>query len=259
MWIEAVVLEHRGRCVGDGRMAVLNFGGLHSPTRASGNPQYLSLVARPAIQALEDAGYERIEVCGNVTEGDLGEPPLSSDTHVEVGRRPHHEFEKLLSSAGLLLTSPGLTTLLEASAIGVPTLCLPPQNLSQVFNGNRFASAFGGEHRVAWGSGVLDLVGLEDVRLAGEEAALRFIDSSLSAQDPGLIYSSLYKSISEGIRAAGVERDWRVFAEHAGRRGAEQVAALVHQLVNSGTISGDTLGSIDSNYGRTGTSESDAL
>jgi hypothetical protein len=33
----------------------------------------------------------------------------------------------------------------------------------------------------------------------------------------------------------------------------------VHQLVNSGTISGDTLGSIDSNYGRTGTSESDAL
>jgi hypothetical protein len=36
--------------------------------------------------------------------------------------------------ADLLITSPGSTTILHAMAINLPTLLLPPQNLSQILN-----------------------------------------------------------------------------------------------------------------------------
>ena len=43
----------------------------------------------------------------------------------------HQEFVKTLSESVILVTTPGLTTLLEAFALGVPTIFLPPQNYSQ--------------------------------------------------------------------------------------------------------------------------------
>jgi hydroxymethylcytosylglucuronate/cytosylglucuronate synthase len=233
-WIDAVLPVQRDRASARGRTAVLNFGGLHSPTNVDRNPQYLSLVAPPAIRALTDAGYDHIEVCGNLTAADLGGAPVGA-ADVRVGPRSHEEFMGVLSAAALLLTSPGLTTLLEASALGTPMVCLPPQNLSQVFHGERFAWAFGGECQVTWPEAVLDLVRLLEVRASGEDAGLRFIDSSLAAQDPAALYLPLYDAISGGIRAtAGKDRDWGILLKQSGRSGADQVASLVFQMIASG-------------------------
>jgi hydroxymethylcytosylglucuronate/cytosylglucuronate synthase len=160
---------------------------------------------------------------------------------VRVGPRSHEDFAAALCSADLLLTSPGLTTLLEASAIGIPTLCLPPQNLSQVFNEQRFASIFDPECQVSWPDAMLDLAKLSEVRLSGEEAALRFIDESLAAQDPALTYSQIYRRISQGIRSVVDQtRDWGALAECSGKAGAEQVASLLCQLVTLGEIPAST-------------------
>ncbi|MFJ6746940.1 hypothetical protein ACIQNI_01910 [Streptomyces sp. NPDC091266] len=46
------------------------------------------------------------------------------------------------------LTSPGLTTLLEAGALARSVVCLPPQNLSQIFHGRFHSSAVGADIRV---------------------------------------------------------------------------------------------------------------
>jgi hydroxymethylcytosylglucuronate/cytosylglucuronate synthase len=241
MWIEAVVAESAARRNGGRRSAVLNFGGLHSPANANGNLHYLALVAPPAIRALADASYDRIEVCGNLTAAELGALALHVASSVRVGPRSHEDFAAALCSADLLLTSPGLTTLLEASAIGIPTLCLPPQNLSQVFNEQRFASIFDPECQVSWPDAMLDLAKLSEVRLSGEEAALRFIDESLAAQDPALTYSQIYRRISQGIRSVVDQtRDWGALAECSGKAGAEQVASLLCQLVTLGEIPAST-------------------
>ncbi len=237
MWIEAVVAESAARRNVGSRTAVLNFGGLHSPANANGNPHYLALVGPAAIRALADADYDRIEVCGNLTAAQLGDPALHVASSVRVGPRSHEDFAAALCSADLLLTSPGLTTLLEASAIGIPTLCLPPQNLSQVFNGQRFASVFGSEFQVSWPDYMLDLAKLSEVRLSGEEAALGFIDDSLAAQDPALTYSPIYRRVSRGIRSVvDQSRDWGDLAERSGKAGADQVASLLCQLVTLGEI-----------------------
>jgi hydroxymethylcytosylglucuronate/cytosylglucuronate synthase len=241
-WIEAVVAEPSVWQASSGsRTAILNFGGLHSPVNPGGNPHYLALVAPAAIQALADAGYEEIEVCGNLGRAELGGLAVDPRIRLRVSRRAHRDFTAVLRRGDLLLTSPGLTTLLEASSIGIPTLCLPPQNLSQFFNGARFASAFGTECHVPWPRAALDPARLDEVRLAGEGAALRYIDERLSALDPVSIYSSIRKAIAQGIRAVQ-ERDgnWGILAEDTGTSGAEQVAALVRQLVTHGEIRGET-------------------
>ena len=106
MWIEAVVAESAARRNDCSRTAVLNFGGLHSPANANGNPNYLALVAPPAIRALADVGYDRIEVCGNLTATELGDFALRAASSVRVGPRPHEDFAAALCSADLLLTSP---------------------------------------------------------------------------------------------------------------------------------------------------------
>jgi hydroxymethylcytosylglucuronate/cytosylglucuronate synthase len=241
IWIEAVIADSLSRKTGSSHTAVLNFGGLHSPANPKGNPHYLALVAPPAIRALVDAGYDPIEVCGNLAAMELGDLASGLGVSVRVGSRSHEDFIAALCNADLLLTSPGLTTLLEASAIGIPTLCLPPQNLSQIFNGQRFASVFGPECQISWPSAMLDLSRLAEVRLYGEEAALRFIDESLAAQGPALTYSSIYRRISQGIRVAENQvRDWGVFAERSGTAGAEQVATLLCQLVTLGEIPAGT-------------------
>jgi hydroxymethylcytosylglucuronate/cytosylglucuronate synthase len=237
-WIEAVVAEPLRRQASNGRRtAILNFGGLHSPANPGGNPHYLALIAPAAIQALADAGYEEIEVCGNLGRAELGGLAVDPRVSLHVSPRAHPDFTAVLCRGDLLLTSPGLTTLLEASAIGIPTLCLPPQNLSQVFNGARFVSAFGAECHVPWPQATLDPARLDEVRLAGEDAALRYIDECLSMLDPVSVYPSMRKAISQSIRAVREhDGNWGVLAEDAGKSGAEQVAVLVRQLATQGEI-----------------------
>jgi hydroxymethylcytosylglucuronate/cytosylglucuronate synthase len=248
MWIDAILPERRGRMTAGARTAVLNFGGLHSPTNMSGNPHYLALVAAPSIRALADAGYRHIEVCGNVSAAELAASAVADGVSMRIGSRTHEDFTAILSAADLLLTSPGLTTLLEASTVGTPTLCLPPQNLSQVFNGQRFASAFGNECLIAWPRNTLDLNRLAKVRRRGEDVALRFINDCLAARHPIDIHVMLYEKISQGINfAVDPAREWGALADHSGRHGAWQVAALLCQLVTSGKIPAGS--EIDENRG----------
>ncbi|BCK01490.1 hypothetical protein [Anaerocolumna chitinilytica] len=45
--------------------------------------------------------------------------------------KSHKEFLKSICECDILITTPGLTTLLEAYTLGIPTIFLPPQNYSQ--------------------------------------------------------------------------------------------------------------------------------
>ena len=55
-------------------------------------------------------------------------PKLSCATYT------HEDFLKLVSSAELFITSPGLTTIYETSGMDIKTIIIPPQNLSQFYN-----------------------------------------------------------------------------------------------------------------------------
>jgi hydroxymethylcytosylglucuronate/cytosylglucuronate synthase len=225
-WVEGIYAKVAARTRGIGS-AIVNVGGLHSPVNRAGNPQYLRLVVPAALRALQRAGFRAVHLCGNVDTRDLGTELDSRELDVGVAARSHDNFLDLLAETALLVTSPGLTTLFEASAHETPTVTLPPQNLSQVFNGDRFALAVDSRCRVEWPPGVLDRSEVERSRLAGEEAGIAVIDRALNRLRPDALHPQLTDQIHDAVCAAATVARWDGLTSSAGCRGADQVARLL--------------------------------
>lgn len=229
-WVEGInaTVPLRPR---DRHLAVLNVGGLHSPANPSGNPNYLRLMLEPALRACKATGFHTVHLCGNIRPSDL--PSVADDLSLTVRaeRLPHGDFLELLAKTGLLMTSPGLTTLLEASAHRTPTVCLPAQNLSQIFNGDRFASSVDANCRVGWPPPILDRSEMEHARLAGEDAGLAVIDTALGRLDSRAVHPWLLDQLIAAIRHATTVTRWDGLTTNAGTRGADQVAALLLDLL----------------------------
>lgn len=130
------------------------------------------------------------------------------------------------------MTSPGLTTLLEASAHRTPTVCLPAQNLSQIFNGDRFAASVDAKCRVGWPPTSLDRSEVEHARLAGEYAGLAVIDKALDRLDPHAVHPWLIDQLIAAIRHATTVTRWDGLTTDAGTRGADQIAAQLLNLLD---------------------------
>ena len=230
-WVEGInaTVLSRPR---DRHLAVLNVGGLHSPANPSGNPNYLRLMLEPVLRACKATGFHTVHLCGNSRSSDL--PSVADDLSLTVraGRLPHSEFLELLAKTGLLITSPGLTTLLEASAHQTPTVCLPAQNLSQIFNGDRFACSVDANCRVEWPMTVLDRCEVERARLAGEDAGIAVIDNALGRLDPRAVHPWLLDQLIAAIRHTTTLTRWDGLATDVGTRGADQIAALLLNLLD---------------------------
>lgn len=196
-WVEPIIKKGEGNAPVRHRegVAVVNFGGLHSPVNLSGNPTYLGLVLPPLLNALRKAGYRELHVVGNITRDDLYGRVLPEDI-ASVGPCTHEAFLDLVATAEVLVTSPGLTTVLEATQIGTRIVCLPAQNLSQLLNGDYFARTLVRDACVQWPNGVLDRAAVERARTKwGEEAALAVINSALSATETSVVHRALSSSI----------------------------------------------------------------
>ena len=225
-WVQAIVspeVERRSQTHkrgAGGRRAVINFGGLHSPHEWSGYRSYVELVLAPSVEALVATGFETIDVCGNVPPQVIG--------GVHIGARSHHEFLALLADTDVLVTAPGLTTLLEADALRVPTVCLPPQNLSQVMNGDRFATSIGDSSaRMMWPGQVLKLSDVTAARIRGEDAALKVIYGAINRAAATMLTScqdwlrdQLMRTLPDITRAGAQLAPF-------GARGAYEIASLV--------------------------------
>ncbi|MFV0126444.1 hydroxymethylcytosylglucuronate/cytosylglucuronate synthase [Streptomyces sp. HMX112] len=218
------------------RTALINLGGLRAPRLADWS-HYPRLVIPAAVEALAAEGVSEVHIAGNVpsdlvarlTGGSSGAPRTTA------GPLPHSAFLDRLADTDVLLTSPGLTTLLEADGLGVPTVCLPPQNLSQVFNGRFHSRAVGADVRTRWPEDVFT----EDEALArraeGEDHALTLIYGSIAetATGPGADAARrrLRDAIRGALRTAGTHQGWGGLASRVGTEGAAQVADAVLSLV----------------------------
>lgn len=215
----------------DAATAVLNVGGLHSPGYPSGNSAYLRLVLPAAVHALRRAGFAEIHVCGNVEEADVGEI-LGAGAVTSVGAHSHARFLELVNRAGVLVTSPGLTTLLEAMHVQTPTVCLPPQNVSQLLNAEQFAAVAGRSACVGWPAGVLNIGAVNVARADGELAALRVMADALDAADASETTPPLTSALFDAVTQT-VSRRATVQHPSVGRDGAAEVAAIVRGLLDA--------------------------
>ncbi|UUS34517.1 hydroxymethylcytosylglucuronate/cytosylglucuronate synthase [Streptomyces changanensis] len=222
------------------RKALINLGGLRAPRLADWS-HYPRLVVPAAVEALAAEGVGEVHIAGNVPS-DLGARLAGGrpgTPRTTAGPLSHRAFLDRLAETDVLLTSPGLTTLLEADGMGVPTVCLPPQNLSQVFNGRFHSRAVGADVRTRWPEDVFAEDDALALRAEGEDHALTLIYGSIAetATGPGADAARrrLRDAIRGALRTAGTHQGWGGLASQVGTGGAAQVADAVLSLVGRTT------------------------
>ncbi|GAA2271707.1 hypothetical protein GCM10010430_66970 [Kitasatospora cystarginea] len=236
-WVDAVigtppaaVLDRPPSAPRQYRSALVSLGGLRAPRLADWT-NYPRLVVPAVLEALAAHGVHEVHVAGNLPAEFAGRlvdaavaPPRTT-----TGSLTHGDFLDRLAHCDVLLTSPGLTTLLEAGSLGVPTVCLPPQNLSQIFNGRFHSQAVGAEVRVVWPKDVLVEEEALSLRSHGEDRALELIYGGIGAAAQAAdgrgttralrdaVLGALRHSTAEGV-------DWGALTTTVGTGGAAQVA-----------------------------------
>ncbi|MFI9204071.1 hydroxymethylcytosylglucuronate/cytosylglucuronate synthase [Streptomyces sp. NPDC053048] len=215
------------------RRALLNLGGLRSPHLPDWT-RYPRLVVPAALAALEAFGVEEVHVAGNVPDGIVsglrpGSGPGSA-LRVTAGPLGHGAFLDRLADCDVLVTSPGLTTLLEAGALAAPVVCLPPQNLSQIFNGRFHSSAVGADVRVRWPDEVFREESVLENR-ASEDTALRMIYGGIAGADTARVRPALSRALLAALGRARDGADWKGLTDAVGTDGADRVARHVLTLM----------------------------
>ncbi|MEU3741765.1 hydroxymethylcytosylglucuronate/cytosylglucuronate synthase [Streptomyces sp. NPDC032198] len=252
-WVEAVIgappvspagpAEPRRSRPEPFRRALLNLGGLRAPDLADWT-RYPEIVVPAVFEALATYGVREVHVAGNLPAALAARLCAASDADLDITAGPlsHGEFLHRLDTCDLLLTSPGLTTLLEAGSLSVPTVCLPPQNLSQIFNGRFHSRAVLADVRVVWPPAVF----AEDEALArrsqGEEAALQVIYGGITAAAKEHNLSRSVAAVRDGVfqalRRASAGAEWGGLAARVGTGGAAQVAGILLDVLDGEPLAG---------------------
>lgn len=218
----------------DSGLAVVNLGGVGSPMQPPEASDYASVVLPPVLAALARVGFREAIISGS-DRARWNHASANVET-LRVTRTcsSHGEFQMLLRRAGVLLTSPGLTTLLEAAAAETPTVVLPPQNVSQFLNARAVGYAAGRDVLIDWPSGTVSFDQVDEWRERGELAALgRVYEAIAAARHSSEVGRALSESTERRVlRVAGDGRVLEPLRSAIGTAGAREVAEVVLGLMS---------------------------
>lgn len=227
-WIDPIVPTTPRRLGGHG--VVVNVGGLHSHLVGDTVNAYLDLVLFPLLEALKEDGHSVSAVCGNLPPAACQRVQNVLPDCNAIGRQSPYDFDRIIRGADLLVSSPGSTTILQAVALELPTMLLPPQNLSQILNAILFSATHAS--LLSWPTEVMDTDQIEQLRPQGEDAVLSYIYKSI-CRASALPEAS--RAVAAAIRSALTSLPERGVLDQSvpelGLNGAAQVARLVRQAM----------------------------
>lgn len=123
---------------------LVNFSGCANPfAPTSLFKRYVEVLAQAVLAQAEL--FDKVIFCCNEQLGEYLRRILTHSKAIVAGHLPHNEFLDTLSRSSALLTSPGITTTLEANALGKKVRFLLPQNYSQALMSERYITSLG-EH-----------------------------------------------------------------------------------------------------------------
>jgi hydroxymethylcytosylglucuronate/cytosylglucuronate synthase len=229
VWIDPIVPRPQRHIGGSG--VVINVGGLHSHLSGQADESYLALVVIPLCRSLMQQGFRVSAVCGNLpTQTSIMLRDVLGDS-ATISRQTPYDFEAILRTADVLFTSPGSTTILQAAALQLPTILLPPQNLSQILNAELYATPH--TPVVEWPPLVLNRKNVEQLRPDGEDRVLGYIYGQIraAAVNPKC-RSEVGKQID--IAAGMAHLTVPTLGSLVGRSGAREVARILAKRLDRG-------------------------
>jgi hydroxymethylcytosylglucuronate/cytosylglucuronate synthase len=234
-WIDPIVPIRHGRR--GGRGIVINVGGLYTRNIAGLAAElaneavdaYLNLVLFPLVDHLQRSGKSISAICGNINADTCARLSAIVPDSVAIGPQPPHVFEQSLADGDLLITSPGSTTILQAIAMNLPTLLLPAQNRSQIFNALIYSVP--GADVMQWPDSVLDATELERLRPQGVVALNGYIFRSLiKAASSKELSDEVAALIGRAVLSAPDQGVLNFDLSALGFAGANQVAGLIEKV-----------------------------
>jgi len=227
-WIDPIVPTSAYRRGGGG--VVVNVGGLHSHLVGNTAKAYLRLALTPLLSALRGLPMPALAVCGNLPYDYRKEVQDMLPDCKTIGLQSPYEFEALLRNADLLITSPGSTTILQAVSLKLPTLLLPPQNLSQLLNARLFSLP--SAQTMSWPLSVMQPDRIEQLRPKGEDVVLAYIYGSINAAAANeAVALDVAATIQTALRSRPKEGVLEPSLRSLGANGAAQVAQQVRQAM----------------------------
>jgi hydroxymethylcytosylglucuronate/cytosylglucuronate synthase len=238
-WIDPIVpvpqsrRGGRGIVVNLGGLYTYNVGGITNDLADKAVDAYLGLVLFPLVSLLQASGRKIFAICGNLNAETCSRLRIMLPQCDAIGPQSPYAFERILTDADLLITSPGSTTILQAMSINLPTLFLPSQNSSQHFNARLYSKP--GTDIMRWPASVLDEAKREKALSEGLTAVLTYIYSSIiSAANSNTIADEVATVIREAVVKAPADGILNHFLPELGFEGANQVAKLVTQVALRG-------------------------
>jgi hydroxymethylcytosylglucuronate/cytosylglucuronate synthase len=234
-WIDPIVPVRRARRGGQG--IVISVGGLTNPLASDAVDAYVNLVLFPLVRLLRLSGRTMRAICGSLNDDVCRQLRVLVPECDAIGPQSSYAFERLLIDADLLITAPGSTTMLQALSLGLPTLLLPPQNRSQIFNARLYAKP--NVETMRWPARILDETRVEQLLPQGRDLARQYVyQAIMSAANSREIADEVATIIQTSVNNAPADG---VLDQNLLRRfgfaGASQIAQVIK---GTATLSGGT-------------------
>jgi UDP:flavonoid glycosyltransferase YjiC (YdhE family) len=194
---------------------------------------YASTMARCALAAVGESASRVIIAAGQHVLGLMDRDVLRAITpDVDLVDLSHDAYLAELRRSRVLISSSGLHALYEACALGVPCVCLPPQNLSGALVLDELERA-GVQRALSWNQ----LYGLEGLEAADEpDACRRIAECVYRFRADEVAQQRLVDDLRERIQPAclaQVQQRQSAFFAAQGDYGAPTVADRVLELLET--------------------------
>jgi len=179
----------------DGKLLV-SFSGCANPLLAENVYYEYIRVLSEAILDVSQGLFEEVLIC---TRESLHHVVLACEgmrPGIRVAHLPHDRFIKEMSDCSVLLTSPGITTTIEALRLNTPVGFLPPQNYSQCLLAEQNLDTFGPSRCMAlsrFGEQYRIKEGLPEVE--GVMVVARFLEE-ICKNNPEIVRHMLYEMLT---------------------------------------------------------------
>ncbi|MBK0868990.1 hydroxymethylcytosylglucuronate/cytosylglucuronate synthase [Saccharopolyspora sp. HNM0986] len=219
--------------------ALVVLGGLRSP-QLDDVTIYPRLVVPPVLRALRSHGFDSVHVCGNLPDELVKQ---FADLHgqglrVTAGPFGRGEFGRALRQSEMVLTQPGLMTLLEAGTAGAPLVRLPPQNVAGIFQARFHRDTVADGIGVPWPEFVVSEFAAVAARADGELAANEVVYGGIARgldhldEVHRLLVERTEDAISQTRRTP--PDAWPGLVRAVGTDGADEVAEHLFKLIDRG-------------------------
>jgi len=236
-WVNAIVLpgiQSQPKTLRCG--VVVNFGGVHSSI--SSGFEYVDVVLPPLLRGLFECGFNNVTVTGSADVVEYMEKTYSNNVDlllpkgIKYASLPHHDFIDKIAFSTLLITSPGLTTLLETFELDVPTLLLPPQNFSQYTNSSMYHKYTEGVEVITWPQKSLQLESLKPLANFGELCVVAEIYNAISKSvGNSAVADYIQREIISSIKRLEQVEKRSLLPKFISSSGAFDVLGFLYQLV----------------------------